>query len=73
MAIKSKVEDYYNQALEIMKNVVDIAEQIDKESENENVDINIVNYSKITIEWKPTNPSNIKMYSIVLGDFKFEK
>lgn len=49
------------------------SDEITATSKNQEVNIDIAKYKKITIEWKPINSSNIKMYNIVLGNFTFVK
>lgn len=44
-----------------------------EKTKNQKVDINIKGYKSIKFAWEPINSKNVKMYSIVLGDFKFTK
>ena len=53
--------------------IIFTSDEITEKSKNQQVNVDISSYKKITIEWKPTNANNVKMYSIVLGDFMFVK
>lgn len=53
--------------------VIFTSDEMTESSKNQEVNVDISKYKKITIEWKPTNANNVKMYSIVLGDFMFVK
>lgn len=44
-----------------------------EKTKNQKVDLNIKGYKSIKFAWEPINAKNVKMYSIVLGDFKFTK
>ena len=44
-----------------------------EKTKNQKVDINIKGYKSIKFAWEPIDSKNVKMYSIVLGDFKFTK
>lgn len=49
------------------------SEVMTEKSKNQSVDLDISSYKTITFAWEPADSKNVKMYSIVLGDFKFAK
>ena len=49
------------------------SEIMTEKSKNQKVNISIKEYKSITFAWEPADSKNVKMYSIVLGDFKFTK
>lgn len=54
-------------------NIIFTSDEVTQTSKNQEVNIDISKYKRITFEWKPTNANNVKMYNIVLGDFTFIK
>lgn len=49
------------------------SEVMTEKSENQKVDLDIASYKTIKIAWEPIDEKNVRMYSIVLGDFKFTR